>query len=741
MGVNHPRQADLRVLVSTVSRDGHTVLASTVAFDGPKKASGLSASQVAAIQIPGTLDASAVLTQSSDCARFRVSVIDTAAKNTGTFVSFILNRRLSVYPWFHTPDFYKQLLYGGGTSIDVASFYREESRGNFVFSNAGVLGPVTYKGWLNRSDTQHHQDVVLMMQAAGFDFAKYDTNHDGYITDDELELLAFANGALGGQGVNRYPAGCDYISGNSMLRVCSRIVFVPEEIDFETLTHELSHSLGTEDLYGDNTNKGECYSVGLTLMSCTLENPPDSRATIYHDAWHRLKLGWTLVNDPASGWASKDGSSILLSDNAWRSKDGQYSSPVMLMNDKPTGGAAKEYYLFEYRGASGYDQNVSSIGVVVWHVQEDSTGNAWRGQDGSQPPGHAIYAVSSHNPKGGSRAWSADDGHFQLAWADGTVLPYTFWVGPPVGDSATLHWAPAPANNQPPVVTITAPSDMSSGGYGLGNAVHLAATVVDSRGQTVPSAHVDWTGEAAGGTPALIGHGTSAYYTFVRPGSYVITATGYDAYGAHATSKAVHYEALATAPIATIIAPATGAAFYRNQKIKLSGTGSTPSQLQLDCSKLTWTIDLVPKYSHKGCTFFDKFDITGQATITLTVKDPYGQKASTSVPVRFDQPTKATPPIVTITAPTAMRIVNNQTVWVSGEAVDPQGGATTLSWTAFDETSQREVQLSTSGGFNWTPVSSGIWGGGYVDLRLSGTNARGKTSTTSIQLWVDQPAQ
>ena len=48
-------------------------------------------------------------------------------------------------------------------------------------------------------------------------------------------------------------------------KVCAGVVFASEQIDFETLTHELSHqSVGTVDLYAES-----CYDQGLTLMSCT----------------------------------------------------------------------------------------------------------------------------------------------------------------------------------------------------------------------------------------------------------------------------------------------------------------------------------------------------------------------------------------------------------------------------------------------------------------------------------------
>jgi M6 family metalloprotease-like protein len=471
LDVSHPRPADLTVTISTVTRNGATVLASLVAFDGPALAQGQPASS---ITLPSGIDVTPLLHNTSDCARFRVTITDTVAGKTGSFNSWFLQRRDAVFPWAHQPAYYEHLLFGGGApQYNVHDFFDEESRGNFVFSDAGVFGPVDYTGWMFRDDGQHHQDAVWLLEAAGFDFAAYDSNGDGWITDDELELLAMDNGQTNG-GANR-PAigGCDTLR-NSSLHVCSQIVFIGEQPDFETLCHELSHSIGTHDLYGDNWNLGECDSWGLTVMSCTEPAPPDFMDTLYHDPWHRSKLGWYTPTTPDV--TRPEGGSVLLGDETFLDPQGQHTAPARLSNPEPTGFAAVEYYLFEFRAQHGHDASENSAGIVAWHVSEDAAGDPWTGIDRDQPEGHAIYAVSPDNPVGGSTAWTAAPGYFQLHWADGGTLPYTFWVEPRAGNAAVLHWTATPGPWAAPLFglsTVTA-ADPPSRAVAFGTLGHPA---------------------------------------------------------------------------------------------------------------------------------------------------------------------------------------------------------------------------------------------------------------------------
>jgi subtilisin-like proprotein convertase family protein len=98
VGINHPRPADLVISLSTVSSDGSDILKTVTLFDGPALASDPSP------QIPASFDAKD-LVHSGECTRFRLTVADVTATNTGTLVSWTLDRRIGFYPYVHDPAY------------------------------------------------------------------------------------------------------------------------------------------------------------------------------------------------------------------------------------------------------------------------------------------------------------------------------------------------------------------------------------------------------------------------------------------------------------------------------------------------------------------------------------------------------------------------------------------------------------------------------------------------------------
>ncbi len=109
-----------------------------------------------------------------------------------------------------------------------------------------------------------------------------------------------------------------------------------------------------------------------------------------------------------------------------------------------------ECFLFEYRDASGYDNAVADRGVVAWHVRENRDFFPSAGE-GDNVPGHAIYAVGPDSERGAQRAWKPSDGRFRLRWADGSLLPATYWVETPASEEGRvfLKWSAADGNRSP----------------------------------------------------------------------------------------------------------------------------------------------------------------------------------------------------------------------------------------------------------------------------------------------------
>jgi len=749
IAVNHPRPADLVISLSTVSADGSLIYKTYEIFNGPQtvKDQGLSTQDANNLQLPQMpVDASSSksagdrLLLSSDCVRWRLNVSDEVAGNTGTLVGWTLGRRTALFPYVHDPSYYQGLLFGNdGTKVvkpNAVDYFREVSRGNLIFTNAGIYGPVPYP---NAIDTIEGQDpfdpnrvswIIHTLENLGFPFGQFDTNGDNVITPDELEIVAIdnLNDAAGG---NRSSAtGCTTLQGSS-LQVCVKVALVSEQVCLWTLCHEMSHSFGTVDLYGNS-----CLSNAMTLMSC---EPfiPDDKSTVYLDPWHRWRIGgWVYpsVIDATFFFTPSDFGYYEVGDETWRDWYGYPSRPLILRN-KPDP-LSNEYFLFEYRGGRGYDNGVADFGLVVWIVKEDGNGNPYRGPDGTQPQGYAIYVVGPDNDFGSSRAWHEDDGNFQLHWADGTVLPYTFWVKEPrhSSNSVIVYWHGVLPNYQPPTVQIIKPADNSSGPYGFGNPTNFQATATDSLGSK-DGLRFDWKTDKEG----WIGSGSLIGYGFLTPGTRIVTVTVHDQYGASANAS-ITYTLTNPGPTATIISPVPNATYYRNQPVYLLGNGSTPIEFSLPCNSLSWNMDLDSTWSLNDCSGSQPFNLTGAANFTLTVTDDFGQTASASVAVNFVDPGPNTPPIVTILAPPPGRFMVNQLVQIKGLVTDPAGGPVTYRWTVIDSITSIETQISTSSEFDWLPQSV-VAGDENIEIRLYGTNSNGISTLARQQYYVDKPPQ
>lgn len=428
LGITHPRLADLYITASMVSSDGSYTYKTVTVFDGPTAGrNGMTQAQMQKA-LAGDLDVS-LLTYASDCSHLRVNVADWAPGSTGTLDSFTVKVRTAWFPFAHDNAYYTNLLFGPSYP-NVNGFYQEESRGNFGFSNAGVYGPVPWGNWhVGETDEQHVQDIIAWLDALNFNFAAYDANHDGTVDSNELQVVQVENsGDIG--GANR--GGCLF-ANKSGVNVCVSAALVSEQVEFASLAHEISHTLGTVDLYG--TWNQECYSNGLTLMSCTITFEDDP-ASYYHDPWHRSRvLGWLSPLQPGC-------TAYAMGDESYRDPaSGQRTLPAVYRNPK---NPDHEYYLFEYRKPNGYDLGVADTGIVAWHISENADGSPYQGPNGDQPIGHYIYALSPDTQNGqkvgGSRAWKPSDNAFQLKWLDGSPVGYAFSVAEPnnAGNMAVL---------------------------------------------------------------------------------------------------------------------------------------------------------------------------------------------------------------------------------------------------------------------------------------------------------------
>ncbi len=261
----------------------------------------------------------------------------------------------------------------------VNSYFRSYTgRGGrgFTWRKAAIIGPVTTRFSSSFTTGQKLPTIKRLAASNGFDFSRYDRNRDGRVTASELGILIVDNGSTGmGQTVST--ESCTRVPiprTRRTINVCTGGAFVGHDSSIHNIAHELSHLLGTIDIYGTN-----CLSAGLSLMSCTgykntLPNPQPN-ATFLLDPWHRSRLGWLK---PRIYSVSNTGSALLRapSEIYGQSYNG---GPITLYN--PSRGS-NEYFILEYRekqsngrvGAYGYDADAPESGIAIWHVKTNRQG-------------------------------------------------------------------------------------------------------------------------------------------------------------------------------------------------------------------------------------------------------------------------------------------------------------------------------------------------------------------------------
>ncbi|HXJ59180.1 MAG TPA: hypothetical protein VNU68_21175 [Verrucomicrobiae bacterium] len=326
----------------------------------------------------------------------------------------------------HPNPYYDQLFFNFLTFPSVNGYFLENSGGRFLWTRAGVLGPVLLtSGEATTLAAQHSIDnasegvdrfgidsgagiaylLQLIATKTGYDFAQWDANGDHVIDNNELFIMIVGNnGNLGGANRPIGAAGSGQGIAGQNVTLKGRVASLDHQTSFTTFAHEASHSLGTVDLYGAND-----FSQGLTLMSGTIASTADDLHTWHLDPWHKMRLGWVKprVFTLSSGGLATVTTAQFQSAN----------TPVILYD--PARGVG-EYFIVEFRNSApangggaydkdlGYPNDLQVSGLAVWHFVA-----------GNNP---LLFSDGSPNlSKGGATLWNQMTPF--LHWNDGTVLP------------------------------------------------------------------------------------------------------------------------------------------------------------------------------------------------------------------------------------------------------------------------------------------------------------------------------
>ena len=310
-------------------------------------------------------------------------------------IPVILVNFINRTPAYSTTAF-NSLLFGT-SNYSMKDYYSEVSYGKFTVAP----GPGGVVGWYTASNTHDYygandadgqdrwpgtlvREAVAAADAAGFNFAPYDQDGDGYA--DIVAIVHQGTGEEEGSSFTDiwshrwslnaayywgYSNGGEYTTNDSKPGVGSikvnNYVIQPEIFygNMQTVgvfAHEYGHALGLPDLYDrDYSSAGVGNWSLMAGGSWTYVSRPGDRPA-HLDPWSKYKLGWitpTIVS----------GTLINESINQVESNEDIYQ----LLSGSPSSGG--EYFLVENRQKVGFDAGLPGSGLLIWHIDENMSSN------------------------------------------------------------------------------------------------------------------------------------------------------------------------------------------------------------------------------------------------------------------------------------------------------------------------------------------------------------------------------
>ena len=307
----------------------------------------------------------------------------------------------------HAIDYYERLGFGqqqppfstkdpvNPASLD--GYFRQCSGSRFWLERAGLLGPIAM-GALNDPGPEARSQRILE-QAALLNpriFFDADLDSDDIVTSSEMLVLIVENiAALQPANRDNLPLQLKWQIGPIALNktVTLHVAFAGPLTPFYQIAHELSHSLGTQDMY----NNGAGNSL-ITLMGGYSFFDND-QGTVHLDAWHKLALGWC---EPRRRRLTRPGDELLLEITPSRP-----TAPIILWH--PSRGTS-DYFLVERRSFQGvnhaYDSGLANNGdgALIWRVGG----------------GMVAHLGAPNLNVGGSGVWVGGQTTPPLPWSDGS---------------------------------------------------------------------------------------------------------------------------------------------------------------------------------------------------------------------------------------------------------------------------------------------------------------------------------
>ena len=337
-------------------------------------------------------------------------------------------------------NYWYNMLFGSGAK-SMKSYFETQSGGNFRFIpaeetyvnyqksnklNDGIVEVTVNVSSTSKGSTSDPERYAALAAASEFvDWAVYDTNEDGRVTEDEMIVCFIAAGyeyTRNGSDTPSYNAHAGSFSyGFDGVSVVTDYIKVGEMIDetqaitVGSFCHELGHSLGNGDLYNTGTSWGGANSPagkvsvmagGGSAGANTGEYKGESPSN--YDPYHLTVYG--LYNYTNVG----NGTYTLYS------RQSDYGTYNILKISTPN---PNVYYLIENRYFDNSSEHFDSEtnydgtrGIIIWYVDQTlaDSGRAAAGMTINSGGKNADIGVAALAPRkeGGDLVFTANSGVF-----------------------------------------------------------------------------------------------------------------------------------------------------------------------------------------------------------------------------------------------------------------------------------------------------------------------------------------
>ncbi|RPH92854.1 M6 family metalloprotease domain-containing protein, partial [candidate division KSB1 bacterium] len=294
--------------------------------------------------------------------------------------------------------YFDTLFYGANTG-SVNNYMNQVTYGNLTLVTLNMpsaLGwkraPQTYAYYVDGQkgfgdypqNAQRMAEDAITLANPFVDFSNYDNDEDGYVdalfivhAGPGYELSGNVNDIHSHAWVTSYPM---YVDGVYAYHYSTEPEYWISSGDMTcgVYSHEMGHAVfGLPDLYDygyDSEGAGDWSLMAGGSWNGTRGNSPS-----HPDAWCRIQMGAVTATNVTVNTFGASIPAIETTPTIYR-----------LWTNGATG---NEYFLVENRRRTGYDTGLPSQGLLIWHIDDNQSGNDNQWYPGHTGSGHYLAAL------------------------------------------------------------------------------------------------------------------------------------------------------------------------------------------------------------------------------------------------------------------------------------------------------------------------------------------------------------